>query len=58
MDFWVKWLIVALYAINSLIIVGAIGKARRPITPGQAASNLVVAGTVAVLIAVFWDTSR
>ncbi|MBQ1047791.1 hypothetical protein KBX50_04715 [Micromonospora sp. C51] len=58
MDFYVKWILIILYAINALVVVATIGKPRRPLTPRLAAINLAVAATMALAVALTWDTSR
>ena len=52
-----KWFIVGLVALSSLLVIGSVGKPRKPITPGSAATTVAINALFIVLIVVFWDAS-
>lgn len=52
---FVKWVIVGMFALGALITITAVGKPRKPLTPGTAAYVVAVNALYIVLIAIFWD---
>lgn len=54
----VKWCFVAWLAISGLIVVGQIGKPKRPTTPAVAVVTVVILGFEAFLILTFWGGGR
>jgi len=47
---WEQIVLIALFTINSLGVVGAIGKAREPYTPGNAIAVIIINTLLIILI--------
>jgi len=48
----VKWILLAYYALNVLLIVNAVGRPRQPISGSLAATTIVITGILAWLVVI------
>lgn len=51
---WLFWLLPALYTIGALATVASVGKPRKPITPGLAATVVATNGLLIGLLIIGW----
>ncbi len=42
MSNWIEWMIIIIFAMNSILVIRDIGKQRTPVTPGYAAFMVTV----------------
>lgn len=51
---FVKWLIVGMFALGALLTIAAVGRPRKPMTSGTAATVVAFNALYIVLMIVFW----
>lgn len=51
-----KWVIVAVFAVNTLVVVDAVGKPRGPLQPSTAAWTVAFNAVYATAIILLWST--
>lgn len=50
----VKWCFVAWFVLAGLIVIGQVGKPKKPTTPGVAVATVLILGLEVFLVLTFW----